>query len=79
MRTEVKTIAEVDRLVFGYWDEEEERFVELEDSTSEEEIAKVAEKFGCTPLLVNTLIFFAMDISSTVGKDLKGIWKKVSG
>ena len=77
MRTEVTTVAETDRIMFGYWDADKEEFIELRytDSETNEE---TAEKFGCSPLLIDALIILTDGIAKTVGKDLKDIWKRIN-
>ncbi len=77
MKTEVNVVAEIDRLVFGYWDEDKEEFIELRTLDSSKE-AEIAEKFGCNPLLVDALIVLTEGIIDAVGQDLKDIWKKVN-
>ncbi len=75
MKTEVNVVAETDRIEFGYWDEENDTFVPL---PADEENAEIAEKFGCTPLLIDALIMLAADINQAVGEDLKDIWKRIN-
>ena len=77
MKTETKVTAEIDRLVFGYWDEDKEEFVELRTLDSSKE-AEIAEIFGCSPLLVDALIMLTEGIADAVGQDLKDIWKKLN-
>ena len=78
MRTDVRTVAETDRIMFGYWDADKDEFVELRNSTSVKEVAEAAEKLGCSPLLVDALIMLTDGIAEAVGKDLKDIWERIN-
>ena len=78
MRTDVRTVANTDRIMFGYWDTDKEEFVELRNSTSVKEVAEAAEKLGCSPLLIDSLIMLTDSIAEAVGQDLKDIWEKVN-
>ena len=77
MKTEIKTIAETDRLVFGYWNTDKDEFIDLSNLTADEGL-EIAEKFGCNPLLIDALNMFAADIADAVGEDLKDIWKRIN-
>jgi hypothetical protein len=77
MRTEIRTSTETEKIMFGYWDDDVKEFYELRDSISDEEMAKAAEKLGCSPVLINALIMLTDNIVVNVGKDLKDIWKRL--
>ena len=78
METNVRTLAHTDNIIFGYWNKDEEEFVELNQMLTDEKTAEVAEKFCCSPLLVDALIMLTDSIAEAVGQDLKDIWKKVA-
>ncbi len=77
MKTEISTIAETDRIVFGYCDADKAEYIELRNSNSVKEIAEASEKLGCSPLLIDALISLVDTIADCVGKDLKDIWKRL--
>ena len=67
-----------DDIVFGYWDKDNEEFIELNQMLTDEKTAEVAEILGCSPILVDALIMLSDSIAEAVGQDLKDIWKKVA-
>ena len=77
METRKVITTHTDDIAFGYWDADNDTFVELKTLSTEEE-ADVAERLGCSPQLVDALIMLTDSIAEAVGQDLKDIWKKVA-
>ena len=78
MKTEIKVTirSDMESLVFGYWDEEQQEFIPL-DGTDKDVQERAAELFGCTPALIEALIMFAEQIVDVVGLDLRDIWRRL--
>lgn len=70
-----KTIdANIQSLTFGYWDNETEEFVPVDESTK---IEVVAAYLGCTKELVYALWTFAEGIRDLLVDDLVDIWQRL--
>ena len=64
-----KIVAELDKLVFGYWDNEAEDFVTG--------AAEIKAYLGLSDRAYDSILMFVGDIKEYVGKDLADIWKRL--
>ena len=67
METIEKIVAELDKLEFGYWDDEGSDFVTDADD--------VKEYLGLSDEAYDSIQMFVGDIKEYVGKDLADIWE----
>lgn len=67
-----KVVMDVKSLQLGYWDDEKEDFIPIEDATDE-----VVTLLAVSPAFLNVLITLVEDIKDKVGRDLADIWKRL--
>lgn len=78
MKTVTKVSADVDGLLFGYWDTVTAQFIPV-DAQQEDELKRAASDLQCSEELLDALATFAANISQMVGDDLRSIWRQVVG
>ena len=64
-----KIVAELDKLAFGYWDDEGGDFVT--------DAAEVKAYLGLSDRAYDSIDIFVSDIKQYVGEDLSDIWKRL--
>lgn len=76
MRTEtrIRIVTNVNRIAFGYWDIDEEKWIEPK---STDEVIEAAGKLNCSHALVESLMMSVEDLADAIGGDLRDIWKRL--
>ena len=67
-----RVICKMDKLDFGYWDDESETFISLENDSD-----AVKEYLGLDDRFMSSLIMFVADIKELIGGDLEDIWMRL--
>lgn len=73
MRTKAVIETNTENLRFGFWDEENDTFVDLKDCDKEEALNHL----GINSHMLDALNMFADEIVDLIGSDLRSIWKRM--
>jgi hypothetical protein len=76
MKTTTVIESETENLCFYLWDDEKDEMIEVEEM-SDEEIDKILKRPEIMKLLLKSLLDLVREIRSTVGEDVKEIWKRM--
>lgn len=74
MKKKISIEVESDEIVFGYWNEAEQEFIELQN---DEDCAAAAKVLKASPILLDGLVMFADKVKENVTADLRDLWKRL--
>jgi len=74
MKTETQIISVISGFQFGYWDEEQEKFIPIEEDNRKE----TAKKLECSEKLLETIEENFAVLRDMLNEDLSDIWQQLS-
>ena len=73
MKTETSIKCAVEECIFGYWDDEQEKFIPIDEQNRKE----FAQKMDCSEKLLEAIEETFSSLVDMLKEDLTDIWKKL--